>query len=77
MQQTMFIATNLVRDEDGQHLMLGTGSNGEQYFVFELSKEVANEIAQKMDLQIVNVQKPKTWQKDEEVTEEKKAVALQ
>jgi hypothetical protein len=65
MKRTIFIATNILKDEQtGQHLMTGTGSDGERYYTFELSREVANEIAQKMDIQIIIIKKNKTWHDD-------------
>lgn len=77
MNRTVFIACNLVRTENGKHWLIGTGQNGEFLFNFELSKTIAEELSDKMSLQISNVQKTKTWQEDQEEGAEVSAVALQ
>lgn len=77
MQKCKFIATHIIHEENENHVLVGTGPNGEQYFAFELSREVANEIAEKLDLQIINVKKQKSWQDDQENAEAVNAVALQ
>lgn len=78
MKKHLFIAIMFIRtEENGEHLMIGTGANGEHLFSFELSREVANQLSEKMELQIVNVKKQKTWQEDQENAEAVNAVALQ
>lgn len=78
MNRTLFIANNILKDEEsGKHLLIGTGSNGDQFYQFELSREIANEIAEKMDIQIITIKKSKTWQEDQENAAEVNAVALQ
>jgi len=78
MNRTLFIACNILRDdESGQHIMTGTGSNGDLLFTFEISREIANELSEKMQLQIITIKKQKSWQEGQENAEAVNAVALQ
>lgn len=77
MNRSLFIACNLIRTDNGKHWLIATGQNGEFLFNFELSKTIAEELSDKMQLQITNVEKTKTWQEDQENAEAVNAVALQ
>lgn len=80
MQKTKFAAINILRnDENGQHALIASGENGDALFIFELSREVATEIAKKLDVQILNTKNQKQWDSEEgpENAEAANVVALQ
>lgn len=70
MQKTIFAALNIIKYEgDNLHQIIATGADGNSLWAFEVTREVANELAKKMDLQIIIVKKQKSWQEDVQIAD--------
>lgn len=67
MTKTKFAALNVIRVDEAKksHRLIASGEDGQPYFTFELSKEVAMEIAKKLDIQILTVKNQKQWQEED------------